>query len=279
MKIWEAIVYGILGGIAELLPISFSGHVLLLRNAFHMSSLAEGGGHFVRAAICIGILIAIYLSFASETRRLGREVMLMCGLKKRRRNERVNRLLRRSIMLCVVALLPMLCSLFFLAKAERIERLLYVIIFFLLYAFFVYLCCRRKPGKKDEKNVAVGEMAIIGVARMLSVFPGLSSLGASIAVGRAAGLEVRYNIRIAYLLTFVFQLVLFIFYLIRAFAYGVFTASILLPCLLAMLFAAVFGYLAIQYFRYLLQRVKFNAFIYYTLEIAALSAIIALINS
>ena len=129
MKIWEAIIYGIFGGIAELLPISFSGHVVMLRNVFHMSSLAEGGGYFVRAAICLGVFIAIYLSFPMESRRFGREICLMVGIKKRRRTERINRLLQRSIMLCTVAFLFMLCSLFFLAAAERIERLLYIVCF------------------------------------------------------------------------------------------------------------------------------------------------------
>ena len=279
MKIWEAIIYGIVGGIAELLPISFSGHVVLLRNVFHMSSLSEGGGFFIRAAICLGIIFAIYLSFSAETRKFGRELSLMIGIRRRARNERVNRLMRRSVMLCAVSFSIMLCSLFFLASAERIERLLYIIIFFLIYSAVLFFCCKGRVGKKDEKSVSIADASIIGVARMLSVFPGLSSLGSSIAVGRARGISVQYNIRIAYLLTLAYQAALFFFYLIRGFAYGVFSLSVFLPCLFAMLFATVFGYLAIQYFRYLLQRVKFNVFVYYTLEVAAIATVVALINA
>ncbi len=279
MKIWEAIIYGIIGGIAELLPISFSGHVIIVRNVFDITPLTQGSGYFIRAAICLGVIIAIYLSFPTDSRRFAREIGLMIGVKKRRRNERVNRLLRRSIMLCSVALAIMLCSLFFLLAAERIERLLYVIAFFLIYAGLLYLCCRSRVGKKTERDVSIRDLSFIGFVRMLSVFPGLSSLGSSIAVGRACGVSVHYNIRIAYLLTLAYQIVLFFFYLIRGFAYGVFSASILLPCIMAMLFAIVFGYLAIQYFRYLLQRVKFNVFIYYTLEVAALATVLALINA
>lgn len=279
MKIWEAIIYGIFGGIAELLPISFSGHIAMLRNVFHMSSLAEGGGYYVRAAICLGVILAVYLSFPMDSRRFGRQICLTVGLKKRRNGERVNRLLQRSIMLCTIAFSFMLCSLFFLAAAERIERLLYIILFFLIYAGSVYLCCKGHVGNKTEKNASVTDFVIIGLARMICVFPGLSSLGASIAAGRSRGLAVEYNIRIAYMLTMAFQVVLFIFYLIRAIAYGMFSASILLPCIFAMLFATVFGYLAIQYFRYLLQRVKFNVFVYYILEIAAFASVLALINA
>lgn len=279
MKIWEAIVYGIVGGICELLPISFSGHAVMLRNAFHLSSLSVGGGYFVRAFICLGVVIAIYLSFSMQSRKFGRELGLMIGLRKPKRRERVDRLARRCVMLYLIAFLMMLCSLFFLAAAERIERLLYIIIFFALYAGLLYLCCRSKVGKKTERNASVSDFALIGAARMLCVFPGMSSLGSSIAVGRARGFSLEYNIRTAYLLTLAYQAFLFIYYLIRGIAFGSFSGAIILPCLLAMIFTVVCGYLAIQYFRYLLQRVKFNVFIYYTLEIAAVATILALINA
>ncbi len=279
MKIWEAIIYGIFGGIAELLPISFAGHVALLRNAFHMSSLSDGGGCYVRCAICLGVILAIYLAFPSEIFRMGHGIGRMTGLKKRKRSEKNDRLLTRSIMLCASALAVMLCSLFFLAAAERIERLLYIIIFFLINAGLLYLCCRGRVGNKNEKNVTILNLLAIGAVRMASVFPGMSSLGSSMAIGRASGISLEYNIRIAYLLTFAYQIVLYFFYLIRAFVYGTFSFGIILPCLFATIFATVFGYLAIQYFRYLLQRMKLYVFVYYSIEAAAVAVILAMINA
>lgn len=279
MKIWEAIIYGIFGGVTELLPVSFMGHVALLRNAFHMSSLSDGGGYYVRAAICIGVAIAIYLAFPLETRRYSRELSVMVGAKKIRRGQKQNRLNRRSLVLCLFAFVFMLISLFFVASAERIERLLYVVLFFLVNSGLLFLCCRGRVGKKDEKNVTLLDMFLIGVGRMLSVFPGMSSLGSSMGIGRARGISLQYNIRIAYMLTLAFEIVSFFFYLIRGFAFGTFSAGIIFPCLFALLFSAVFGYLAIQYFRYLLQRMKLYVFVYYSLEAAAVAAILALINS
>lgn len=279
MKIWEAILYGIFGGIAELMPISFSGHVALLRNAFHMSSLTEGGGYFIRAAVCLGVFAAIFLSFRSDCQKLGREVLCITGLKKPRRRECVDRLYRRSLSLGAFALVPMLCSLFFLAAAERIERLLYIIAFFLLNAGVLYLCCRGAVGKKTERNATPAELVLVGVCRMLSVFPGLSSVGTSMAVGRALGFDLSYNLRLAYLLTLVCQIPLFFYYLIRGFAFGAFSSGLVLPMLLAAVFSVVFGYLAIQYFRYLLLRKKLNVFVYYSLEVSAVAAILALINA
>ena len=279
MKIWEAIVYGIIGGATELLPTSFSGHVAVLRNAFHMSSLTDGGGFFVRAAICIGVFLAITAAFAGETRVLGRELLLMTGIKKQKRGQSPDRILRRSILLGMFALVPMLCSLFFLAPAERIERLLYIIIFLVISGILLFCCCRGREGNKDEKTVTLRDMLLIGFSRMLSVFPGLSGFGASIAVGRAVGLSKEYNLRLGCMLTQVLQIFLFFFYLIRGFIYGVFTADILLPMLFALIFSAVFGYLAIEYFRYLYQKDRLNIFVYYSAELAVIAAILALINA
>ena len=38
MTIWNAILLGLVQGIAEFLPISSSGHLSILQNLFHMST-------------------------------------------------------------------------------------------------------------------------------------------------------------------------------------------------------------------------------------------------
>ena len=279
MKIWEAIIYGIFGGAAELLPISFGGHSAGLCEIFTLSSLTQGGGYYVRAAISLGVMAAILLSFSAETLSFGRELLLTTGLRHRRRGQRTNPLLRRSIFLGAFALVPMLCSFFFTAAAERITRLLIIALLFVLNGLVIFLCCRRRVGRKNEKTVLLSDTLLIGFARMLSVFPGLSSVGSSMAVARARGLSQRYALRLTYLLTLCYEAAAFLYYLIRAFCYGSFTAGIILPVLLAILFSGVAGYFAIQYFRYLLNRDKLQVFSYYCWDAAVITLILSLINS
>lgn len=279
MKIWEAIIYGIVGGATELLPISFTGHSTVLGEIFNLSSLTQDGGYYVRAAICLGVIAAIVLSFSVESRAFGREILLMTGLKRLRRGQRKDRLLRRSILLGFFALVPMLCSLIFTAPAERISRLLLVALFFALNGLLIFLCSHRNVGKKTEKTVLLSDTLLIGFTRMLSVFPGLSSVGSSLAVAQARGLSVRYNLRLTYLLTLCYEMAAFLFYLIRAFCYGSFTTGTILPVLFAMLFSGIAGYFAIQYFRYLLNRGKLYVFAYYCWDAAAIALILSLINS
>ena len=66
MKIWEALIYGLVAGLTGLLPVSFSGHAAVLQDAFALSPLTQGGGLYVRAAITLGLSAALVLAFPGE---------------------------------------------------------------------------------------------------------------------------------------------------------------------------------------------------------------------
>lgn len=274
MTVWEAILFGILGGATELLPISFAGHSALLRSAFRLSPFSEGEGCFVRAAICLGVMAAIVLAFPEETR----ETALALRKRRGRRRDASERLRRRSVFLGAVALVPMLCSLFFTVAAERVERLPFVAVFFALNGLLLFFCCRIREGRKTEKTVLLSDTVSVGLARAVSVFPGLSAVGSSLCVGRARGLSRRYNLKLTYLLTLFYEAAAFLYYLIRAFFCGSFTGMTILSVLLAFLFSGVAGYFALQYFRYLLNRNSAHVFAYYCWDAAVIALILALIN-
>ena len=77
MKIWEALIYGLVAGLTGLLPVSFSGHAAVLQDAFALSPLTQGGGLYVRAAITLGLSAALVLAFPGE-------LQLTCGELARR---------------------------------------------------------------------------------------------------------------------------------------------------------------------------------------------------
>lgn len=279
MKIWEAIIYGIVGGITELLPISFTGHCAVLNSAFHITPLWEGGGYYVHAALVLGIMGAIILSFRPELTVSGREVLFLFGLKKRRRRERTYPMVRRSLLLGFFALIPMLLSLLYCTYSEKWIRLPLSALFFALNGTVIFFASRVLNGRKTERSLTLPEAVAIGAARAASGFCGLSPLSSSLCVGRACGMTQGYNLRFAYTLSLAFGGVCFVFRLIRAFVYGTFSAGILLPMLFAAVFAAVFGYLAIQYFKYLMNRDKLDVFAYYCWDASVIVLILALINA
>ena len=56
MTIWNAIILGLVQGLAEFLPISSSGHLSVLNNLFDMTT-AENGHMFFDVLLHLGTLI------------------------------------------------------------------------------------------------------------------------------------------------------------------------------------------------------------------------------
>lgn len=278
MSIWEAILYGVFGGLASLLPVSFEGHRVLLEGVFNFPSLYAASGYYVRAAICLGVMLAIFFSFSGETAAVGLELGRMTGLKRSKRGTG-NILLRRSILLGIFALIPMLCSFFLAGLAAKLTSLLITAFLFWGNGLCIALSWKSRMRNKQEKETTMVDSLLIGLARGISIFPGLSSLGSSLCVGRARGLAPHYNLRFAYLLTLFYQGAAFVYFLIRAIVQGSFSASVLLPMLFGLLAAAVFGYLAIWCLRYLFKREKFSFFAYYCWTLGGILLVLSLINA
>ena len=74
MNIWVAILYGMIGGVTELLPVSFGAHASVLYRAFHLPSVFSGGGLYLRAAITLGLV----LRCASLLQRIGAACAPVC---------------------------------------------------------------------------------------------------------------------------------------------------------------------------------------------------------
>lgn len=279
MKIWEAIIYGIFGGITELLPISFNGHYAFLRGAFNLSSLTEGSGYYIRAAISLGIMVAVIFGSAGELRKTGNELLGIIGIRKIRRGEKKDLLSRRTLSLVFYSFLLLCLSFIYRASADRMIHLLYSALLFGANGLFLYLCNRGAEGKKYERETTLPDALLIGASSAASVFPGFSVFGSSLSVGHARGLSSGYALRYSLLLFVAYQGISFLYYLIRAFLYGSFAASVLLSFLLAMVCATVFGYLALQYLRYMLGQQKLGAFSGYCWTIAIVMLILSLINA
>lgn len=280
MRIWEAFIYAVIGGITEILPISFTGHSILFEKTFHMSSLYSGDGPFIRAGICIGIVIALCIIFRQETRESQIIFRRIKNGTLRSRNARRDGqgLKMRVLLLCVIGFIPMIFSLFFLVRAEGLHKLTYISCFFAVNGLLILICTRGPVGKKSEREATLYDMLLVGFFRMASVFPGLSSTGTSLCVGRARGFSHSFNIRVTYTLTIALQSLLAVFFLFRGMIVGRFYSRTILSFLVAAFVSAVVAFLALVTFRNMVLKNKLKAFMYYCFDAAAIAFIIAIIN-
>lgn len=81
MTIGEAIILGLVQGIAEFLPISSSGHLAILQNLFNMSDI-EGGHMLFDVLLHFGTLIAICFMYWSDIKAMVVEVLALLSGRK-----------------------------------------------------------------------------------------------------------------------------------------------------------------------------------------------------
>lgn len=280
MKIWEAIIYAIVGGFTELLPISFSGHSLLVQNVFHLSPLYSGDGPFVRAGISLGIFIALYMVFNREAKESGAIMRNLRSDNSRHRRARreEQEIKTRMFLLTIIGFIPMLFSFIFLGRAEGIGKLTYVSLFFVLNGLMILLCTRGAAGNRGEREVNLFDGIWIGLCRTVSVFPGLSSFGTSLCIGRVRGLNDGVNLRLAYMITMAFQPVSIAYYFLRGIIVGNFYGRTILSFLVAVLVSAGISLLSLATFKTVITKNKLRSFMYYCFDAAAIAFIIAIIN-
>lgn len=273
------ILYAVVGGITELFPVSFSGHAVILQSVFNIPGLIDREGAYIRAAISLGTILAIYLSFFHEARDNRITLRRIRRRDPRRKTATEIQLELRVNLLAIIAVIPVLFSFLFFRKGQSITALSRVAGFFVLYTIFILLCTRGPVGQREERDITVFDSILVGLFRMLCVFPGLSAVGVSLCIGRARGFSNRFNLKFTYLLSLLFEIVSFIYYMIVAFRFGTFYGSLLIPCVLVALISAVVGYLTLTYFRNFFMGNKFRGISYYCVDVAAIACIIAIINT
>ena len=118
MPVWKGIILGIVQGLAEFLPISSSGHLVILKEIMHID--LEGGGLFFDVMLHFGTLFAIFVAFRHDILKMIVEGLHIVGdvfanigiwFSGFRGNERschkiVRTAYRKFVMLVIVSTIP-----------------------------------------------------------------------------------------------------------------------------------------------------------------------------
>lgn len=95
MTIWNAILLGLVQGIAEFLPISSSGHLSILQNLFHMST-TEDGHLFFDVLLHLGTLVSICIVYWRDIVTMVRETFAFSAIRACRLSSAGSSFLRRA---------------------------------------------------------------------------------------------------------------------------------------------------------------------------------------
>jgi undecaprenyl-diphosphatase len=191
MDLVQTIVLAIVQGLSEFLPISSSGHLILVP---HFFGWPDQGLAF-DVAIHMGTLLAVLLYFR---RQLWAMATSWLDSVLHRRHTRDSRLAWQVI----AATVPV--GLVGLLLADRIETTfrqpLLIAGTMTIFGVLMYLCDRFGPRGRDEYDLSWPQALAIGCAQALALVPGTSRSGVTMTAGRGLGLERASAARFSFLL-------------------------------------------------------------------------------
>lgn len=273
MSIIEAIVYGIIQGVAEFLPVSSSGHLALAQNFFGTES--EHGFAF-NIALHLATLVSVCVVFRKDV------VMLMKGflsLVKKLFTGKIRRGLdkgeRLFLMLCI-ATLPLI-PVKLLGLDEAVEALSAVswAIGALLIVNGIMLIVSDRLRSSDVQAENGGYLRPLGVGvvqALLGILPGISRSGSTITGGRVFGFSREEAVRFSFLMSIPAILGACVTELPELFGEGL-GEDMLLPVIFGAITAAVVGFFAIKLLQYISKNKSFTVFAVYCILIGAASVI------
>ena len=187
----QAIVLAVVQGLSEFLPISSSGHLVLIPHFFGWSDQ----GLAFDVAVHMGTLAALLLYFRRELLTMA---MAFTNSVVQRTQTRDSRLAWQLL----VATIPVgLAGLLFDDYIEsHLREPLFIACTLSFFGIVMYLADRFGRGTRDEFSVSWGQALIIGCAQALALMPGTSRSGITMTAGRALGLTRSAAARFSFLL-------------------------------------------------------------------------------
>ncbi len=165
MEIWQAIILGITQGLGEFLPISSSGHLVLVRELFGI----EGDYMFFDIMMHIGTLGAVAVVFFKDLLALFKPPF-------------------RTLLLLALASVP--AGLVGIFANDYISAFFesgkYLCFFFLATAGLMFLTEYLSKRTKETKPLGVKTAIAMGLMQGVGVFPGISRSGSTIFGGTVA---------------------------------------------------------------------------------------------
>lgn len=188
----NAIIFGIVQGITEFLPVSSSGHLLILHEFINLPTKNEV---FFDVALHLATLFAIVYFFRKEAWLLLSAWIKSLGGEKSAYG-------RLSWFIILGTIPAALAGWLFEDYIETVLRSPWVVIFMLAFIGALFVIFEKYSSRTKEYIALNARQAFaIGCAQALALIPGTSRSGITIIAGLGAGLQREAAIRFSFLLS------------------------------------------------------------------------------
>ena len=276
MSVFASIIYGLISGLAEFLPVSSRGHQALLRYLFG----AETRIPLQELLVHIGVLFSVFFACSEVLQKIVRE-QRMHSSQQRRKMRYINSKSYFDLRLLKTAAVPLFIGLFVYFSTAKFEcSLLIVMAFWIVNSVILFVADHMPRGNRDSETMSALDGIGMGIIGILSVLPGISRTGAISFYAIARGVDNKNTINWSLLLG-IPALIFAILFDIASFAtYGIAVESVgaVFGCVLSGIAAFVGGCFGISLFKLILNHSGLSKFAYYSIGAALFTFAIYLIT-
>ena len=274
MSVWFAALMGLIQGLTEFLPVSSSGHLVLIHSWFGAD--IEHDYMLFDILLHLGTLVSVFICFWPDIKALILEFIrfvpdLLHGKPQINKNP-----VRRMGIMIIIATLPMVIMPFINDKVEILFTSPKIVgVMLLVTAVLLYIGDRLGGGQKKAATATWRDALIIGLMQLVAVIPGISRSGTAITGGKLRGFTQKFAVKFSFLLSIPVIIGANIFSIADALQES-FDASLILPYSVGIFVAAVSGICAIQTVRMIARKTNFHAFSIYCAILGVVTIVLGL---
>ena len=199
IDIVKVIVIGIVEGISEWLPISSSGHMIILDKWFNISTkFGQEYWSFFLVVIQLGAILAVVVTFFKQ----------LWPFSKSKTDEEKKSIYKTWINIVIGCLPAAILGLFL---DDILDKYLYnyitvaitLIVYGVFFVLLEYIFKRKQVGFKvnDIYSLSMKSALIIGLAQVLALIPGTSRSGVTILAGMLIGCSREVSTKYSFFLS------------------------------------------------------------------------------
>lgn len=252
MDIIQSIILGVVQGVTEFLPVSSSGHLVLLQNIFGLKEAPI----FFDTLIHFATLLAVIFYLRKEI------WSIISGLNKKEN--------QRLVVLIVLATIPaVIVGFLFKNKIEQAFNSLDILVLtFLITAIILFATKFFEKGQRVLAGLGWMGALLVGLFQGMAILPGVSRSGSTISAGLFTGLKRDDAFKFSFLLAIPVILGAMVLQVVDLNMFQL--QNNLLADFVGFIAALIFGFLSLKILEIITAKGKLYYFAFYCLALSAI---------
>jgi undecaprenyl-diphosphatase len=273
-------------GLSEFLPISSSGHIKLFQ---HLFGYQGEDNLFVSIMLHLGTLVAVLIVYHKLIWDMVKEAFLsvrdICkgqfSFKEMNQTRRMLVMILLSTILLGFMIIPLGENSLkdYIEMLNTCESLIPLGIAFLVTGFVLILSFRITAKQKSPRqNATVKDALIIGGAQCVATISGISRSGSTMVTGLLCGLSREYMVKYSFIMSIPAILAAAASDASEVISGEVTLSVDVLPLIVGVLSAMIFGVLSIKMIEWLIRKDRYNLFGYYCFALGVTVLVLGIVG-